>query len=336
VCVPDTSQRFLFQIRGGGELRRVKDKDNFYSIQMYGGTSPRDTFITAPRKPFPTLGIKLKWITFVLMTMRRFLTIQIQVKDELGIRRKFVLTNTHCEKIEGNDYVAHLPIDFETPFEFNQIQLNLEFLTERVFGVRYEETTRVQIYAGCRLRMVNDQRQGNIKLPDPEIRISSFLISFQIYFSALPLEIDEVTVTMGGILEKIAEDIEYDPKDSRRKTYLLVPMPYHYQVEPAYVLALQHKLVPRRRTPAEPEKPDMPKSSNRVRLTPGRAKTAVILPTASNLDPATGINSRPVTATIGNESYVLPPPPQRKYEPDEEFFCSMQKNVKFLSPQTGS
>lgn len=138
-------------------IRQVTETDNSLAFELTGGGSSDGnvdgTYITTPREPFTKLGIKLPIMMMLIKPLGQNVLVNILVKDESGARRRLQLSNIYKTRL-AKSFVAHIPLKFDDPMDWNDIEIPVSDLTWNLFGVHYEETIRVQVHPNCRLQQV--------------------------------------------------------------------------------------------------------------------------------------------------------------------------------------
>jgi len=151
------------QLRNGGYVKRVTDTDIRSLVMEIVGDNVATNFITTPISPNQSLGITLPYAVLLAKNIKRYFTFEIQVKDDLGARRRLKMSN-YQTTARIRPLSCSLPLKMEPGW--NQICLDLQEMVSRAFGTNYVETLRLQIHANCRLRRVyfcDIMTDGNIK-----------------------------------------------------------------------------------------------------------------------------------------------------------------------------
>lgn len=144
-----------FQVRGG-DIQRVVEHDDSMSLEIIGEDERSEsTYITTPREPFTTLGLKLPIMMIYMKPIGGTVLFTIQVKDKSGAKRRFQFSNATLKDPQPvQPFFAQIPLSFDANWEWNEFQVNLAELTNSIYGIPYDETVRVQFHANCRLRLV--------------------------------------------------------------------------------------------------------------------------------------------------------------------------------------
>ncbi|XP_024086410.1 cilia- and flagella-associated protein 20-like isoform X2 [Cimex lectularius] len=81
------------------------------------------------------------------------------------MKRKFHFSNGNIVKKVGL-FESFLAMEL-TP-EWNQLELNLQHLTNKLYGTKFQECTRIHIHPNCRLRRIyfSDKHYDECELPD--------------------------------------------------------------------------------------------------------------------------------------------------------------------------
>ncbi|XP_061602076.1 cilia- and flagella-associated protein 20-like [Cololabis saira] len=134
-----------------GHIRRVTDDEIHSSVLEIEGTNPSTTYITCPRDPETTLGIRLPFFIMIVKNLKKYFSLEVEVLDDKNIRRWFRCSN-YQSATQVNSFNCAMPMRLGDGW--NQLQFNLSDLTRTAYGTNYTETLRVQIHANCRLRRV--------------------------------------------------------------------------------------------------------------------------------------------------------------------------------------
>lgn len=136
-----------------GNLKRVqRDKGvKGPALQLLASSNMSNTFITCPRDPAHSLGVKLPCLTLVLKNLDQPCMFEAQVVDDKGVRRRFRVSSTQTTT-RVKPFVTLVPLQLDAGW--NLVRLNLAEYTRRAYGTACVEVVRVQIHAACRLRHV--------------------------------------------------------------------------------------------------------------------------------------------------------------------------------------
>lgn len=109
------------------------------------------SFISAPKKPCQSLGIKLPFLIIVVKNVNKPLSIEVQVMDDKFQLRRFRISSFRNESRVSN-FSTNMPLVLNCGW--NQIVLNLADFTNRVYQSNYLETVKITVNANCRLKNI--------------------------------------------------------------------------------------------------------------------------------------------------------------------------------------
>ena len=101
-----------------------------------------ETFITCPKKPTQTLGLKLPFFTMVVKNIQDYFSFEIQIKDETNVVRRFRASNFQVET-RVKPYLCAMPLRLDE--DWNIVQFNLADLCKKAYGIGFQEVLRVQV-----------------------------------------------------------------------------------------------------------------------------------------------------------------------------------------------
>lgn len=140
-------------------------------MALVSATTITTTYITCPRDPAQSLGIKLPCIVLVVKNVRArqrwpgdradtwlclaqlgqpFL-FEAQVLDDKGVRRRFRISNQQSST-RVKPFITFAPLTLDAGW--NRVRLDLEEYTRKAYGSGLVEVVRVQIHACCHIRHV--------------------------------------------------------------------------------------------------------------------------------------------------------------------------------------
>ncbi|KAJ1938716.1 hypothetical protein FBU59_004354 [Linderina macrospora] len=115
--------------------------------------SPRlsTTYISCPRNPLDSLGIKLPFMIMSLKSMDRLFSFEVELADDKGIVRYIRASNFETEAVVDNQLTI-LPLRLESGW--NHLTFDLAGTTRQLYGTAYREVTRVTVNASICLRYI--------------------------------------------------------------------------------------------------------------------------------------------------------------------------------------
>eukprot|EP00767_Chilomastix_cuspidata_P000578 gnl/Chilomastix_cuspidata/1151.p1 GENE.gnl/Chilomastix_cuspidata/1151~~gnl/Chilomastix_cuspidata/1151.p1 ORF type:complete len:238 (+),score=137.29 gnl/Chilomastix_cuspidata/1151:309-1022(+) len=134
-----------------GYIKRITDPDITSCVLEIIGVNVATTYITCPKNPKQTLGIKLPYLVMLIKNLQKYFSFEVQILDDKNIRRRFRASN-YQSTTRVKPFICTMPMKLDRGF--NQIQFNLCDFTRRAYGTNYIETLRVTIHANCRIRRV--------------------------------------------------------------------------------------------------------------------------------------------------------------------------------------
>ncbi|KAI8325975.1 transcription factor IIB [Martensiomyces pterosporus] len=168
---PTGSSTDLEQLRNASYCSTTVDED-IASASVLELLSPslRATYITCPKVPAETLGIRLPYLILVLKPIDHLFSFEVETSDDRGTVRRFRASNFETEAHVDRD-LCRLPLRLGDD-GWNYLTLDLPDLTKRAYGTAHRETRRVTIHANIRLRFVffADRIVPEEQLPD-ELRL---------------------------------------------------------------------------------------------------------------------------------------------------------------------
>lgn len=95
------------------------------------------------------IGTTFAIVNAQIKYLQRYVAIAIEIRDNSGKLRTFKCSNAvSVGKVQDDS--CELPLLLQSGW--NRVQLDLRYLTHMIFGTAYQHTTRVKVYASCRLR----------------------------------------------------------------------------------------------------------------------------------------------------------------------------------------
>eukprot|EP01104_Vermistella_antarctica_P006067 TRINITY_DN167_c0_g1_i1.p1 TRINITY_DN167_c0_g1~~TRINITY_DN167_c0_g1_i1.p1 ORF type:complete len:197 (-),score=43.24 TRINITY_DN167_c0_g1_i1:112-702(-) len=128
-----------------------------------------NTYISCPKDPSRTLGIKLPYLVLIVKNLDKFFSFEIHASDDKKLRRRLRCSNYQAET-RVKPYICTMPLKLDEGW--NYIQIDIADLMKKAYGAQYEETLRLTIHANCRIRRVffSDRLYPEDELP-PEFKL---------------------------------------------------------------------------------------------------------------------------------------------------------------------
>ncbi|XP_058804595.1 cilia- and flagella-associated protein 20-like [Phymastichus coffea] len=134
-----------------GWIRRVTDEQVRALTLELTSTNVSTCYIYCPKNPRTSLAILMPIFVMIVKNMNRYFTLEITVLDDRNVHRRFRLSN--FQKVTQIQYfTTSMPLCLKSGW--NEIYFDLSDLTRRAYNTNYVETTRVQIHANCRIRVL--------------------------------------------------------------------------------------------------------------------------------------------------------------------------------------
>lgn len=134
-----------------GRVARVLDDALRSSVIELDGANCATTSATCPADPRAELGVRLPVLSLLLKPLGRFLSFEVTLLDDRGVRRRLRASNFQPAPRVAPD-VAALPLALSPGW--NRVVLHLGDLTKAAYGTGFAEATRVTVHASCRVRAV--------------------------------------------------------------------------------------------------------------------------------------------------------------------------------------
>ena len=112
---------------------------------------------------FP-IQASLGYLVFQIKNMDRFLKLLIQVRDNEGETKTFILTNKRTT-IQVKDSICHLPLELGLGWQY--INLDLADMMKRCFGAIYGSVYDIIVYGSTRIGKIyfQDREYSDAELP---------------------------------------------------------------------------------------------------------------------------------------------------------------------------
>jgi cilia- and flagella-associated protein 20 len=134
-----------------GHIKRITDPDIQSSVLELVGANVSTNYITCPKDPKKTLGIKLPFLVMIIKNMKKYFSFELTVRDDKNVRRRFRASN-YQSTTRVKPFICTMPMRLDDGW--NQIQFNLSDFTRRAYSTNYIETLRIQVHANCRIRRI--------------------------------------------------------------------------------------------------------------------------------------------------------------------------------------
>lgn len=147
-----------------GKIRKVLDQEIHSTVYEMTTTNTATTYITCPKDPKKTLGIRLPFLVMILKNLKKNFAFEITIKDQFGLTKRFNVS-TYGSKTSISTMNCAMPLCLSDGW--NQIHFNMAEFTRRAFNVEYMETCRVQIHGSISIRRIYFSRKlfQNDELP---------------------------------------------------------------------------------------------------------------------------------------------------------------------------
>ncbi|XP_018800880.1 PREDICTED: cilia- and flagella-associated protein 20 isoform X1 [Bactrocera latifrons] len=154
-----------------GYVKRVVDEDVKSIVMEIMGSNVSTTYITGPRDPKMSFGIKLSFLVLLIKNLHKYFTFEVKILDDQRFMRRFRVSNFQS-KTSVKPFCTAMPMGMSPGW--NQIHFNLADFTRRAYGTNYMETVRLQIHANVRIRRIyfTDRLYSEEDLPN-EFRLVS-------------------------------------------------------------------------------------------------------------------------------------------------------------------
>ncbi|XP_053959647.1 cilia- and flagella-associated protein 20 [Anastrepha ludens] len=154
-----------------GYIKRVIDEDVKSVVMEIMGSNVSTTYITGPRDPKMSFGIKLPFLVLLIKNLHKYFTFEVKILDDQRFMRRFRVSNFQS-KTSVKPFCTAMPMGMSPGW--NQIHFNLADFTRRAYGTNYLETVRLQIHANVRIRRIyfTDHLYSEEDLPN-EFRLVS-------------------------------------------------------------------------------------------------------------------------------------------------------------------
>uniref|UniRef100_A0A674N7K3 CFA20 domain-containing protein n=2 Tax=Takifugu rubripes TaxID=31033 RepID=A0A674N7K3_TAKRU len=128
------------------------------------GKDIQTTSISCPSDPEDSLGIRLPFFNLLIKKTGEDWCFEITVTDDKNVRWQIIQT-TFRKDTKAMAHVACVPLRLSTSWE--RISIDLAKVTHALFGTKYMETSKIKIYANCRIRRVffTDRLYSDQELP---------------------------------------------------------------------------------------------------------------------------------------------------------------------------
>ncbi|XP_037943151.1 cilia- and flagella-associated protein 20-like [Teleopsis dalmanni] len=134
-----------------GYCKRIIDEDISSMVFEIMGNNVSTMFMTIPREPRQTLGIKLPFLVLLIKNMFKYFTFEIKIIDDQNFGRRFRVSNFQS-KTSVKPFSTSMPMALSPGW--NQIHFNLADFTRRAYGTNYMETVSLQVHANIRIRRI--------------------------------------------------------------------------------------------------------------------------------------------------------------------------------------
>ncbi|XP_014219958.1 cilia- and flagella-associated protein 20-like [Copidosoma floridanum] len=148
---PSPLEQWEMKVERNGFVRRVTDEQVRSLAIELSSTNVSTCYLRCPRKRRASLGINMKYIELVIKNMNKYFTVEITVLDDRNVHRRIRLSNFESRH-RIQHFSASLPLCLKQGW--NEMSIDLDDLTGKLFRSKYVEATRIQIHANCRIRVI--------------------------------------------------------------------------------------------------------------------------------------------------------------------------------------
>ncbi|KAI7900901.1 Cilia/flagella-associated protein 20/WDR90/C3orf67 [Cokeromyces recurvatus] len=132
-------------------IERVADDLISSTVIELTSSNLSNTFISCPRNPTLTLGIKLPYLIFIIKNLDKYFSFEVEVLDDKNETRRFRASNYQMTT-RVKPYITTMPMRLDPGW--NQIIFNMSDYVKKGYGTNYSETSRVTVHANCRIRRI--------------------------------------------------------------------------------------------------------------------------------------------------------------------------------------
>ncbi|XP_008207490.1 cilia- and flagella-associated protein 20-like [Nasonia vitripennis] len=134
-----------------GCVRRVTDEQVRALALELSGTNVSTCYLYCPKDPKGSLGIHMPYLVMIIKSMKKYFTFEITVLDDRNVHRRFRMSN--FQKMNRiHHFCTSMPLCLHPGW--NEIYFDLSDITRKAYKTGYVETTRIQIHANCRVRVI--------------------------------------------------------------------------------------------------------------------------------------------------------------------------------------
>ncbi|XP_011497100.1 PREDICTED: cilia- and flagella-associated protein 20-like [Ceratosolen solmsi marchali] len=134
-----------------GSLRRITDEQVRALALEISSTNVSTCYIFCPKDQKISLGIHMPFLVMIIKGMKKYFTFEITILDDCNMHRRFRMSN--FQKINRiHHFSTSMPLCLNAGW--NEMYFDLDDLTRRAYKTNYVETTKLQIHANCRIRVI--------------------------------------------------------------------------------------------------------------------------------------------------------------------------------------
>lgn len=139
-----------------GAVRRVLDEDIQSSVVELDGDNLCNTWLRFPPEATDgpdskSLHLRLPIVVFQLKNLGRHVSLEVQVDDARGQRRRF-RASTFQKNAVVHEVITTLPLHLDPGW--NRVQLDLAALTAAAYNAQFVHAVSVQLHSSCRVRRI--------------------------------------------------------------------------------------------------------------------------------------------------------------------------------------
>ncbi|KAL0233870.1 hypothetical protein PCE1_002375 [Barthelona sp. PCE] len=105
-----------------GHIKRITDPEIQSLVLEIVGANVATTYISCPKDPQETLGIKLPFLVIICKNLRKYFSFEITILDDKGSRRRFRASN-YQSATRVKPFICTMPMRLDE--NWNQIQFNV-------------------------------------------------------------------------------------------------------------------------------------------------------------------------------------------------------------------
>lgn len=132
-----------------GSIKRITDEDINSLVLEILGANISTCFVSSPKDSNETFGISMPIFNLIFKNLKKCFAFEIEVVDVNKGKKRFHASSSRSN-IMVTASVTFIPI--RPKDGWNTLVIDLNKLMRRCYSVDYFETTRLTLYANCRVR----------------------------------------------------------------------------------------------------------------------------------------------------------------------------------------